>query len=174
MIFNPVEIRTLIHVATKQTGTPVHDEDLEQEVALHALEAFRRLTAVTHPRALLMKIVRDTVRDHWRRRRLSEELAGIEEKYISHVPAFESNLDHERRLELLRCALERLPVAKRKLLELFYISDHSIAEIAALQDRSISAVKMELARSRQSLARIFRQLADKKTQISRLSPTSPT
>ena len=79
MIFTPSEIRTLIHVATKRTGTPVRDEDLEQEVALHALEAFRRLNEVTHPRALLVKIVRDTVRDHWRRRRSSEELEGIDD-----------------------------------------------------------------------------------------------
>jgi RNA polymerase sigma-70 factor (ECF subfamily) len=172
MKINPAEIRTLIHIVTRRTGPPLHDEDLEQDVAVRALEAIHRLKQIAYPKALLMKIVRDTVRDHWRRRRSSEELAGIEERYISHVPAFESNLDHERRLELLRCALDRLPAAKRKLLELFYISDHSIAEIAVLQDRSISAVKMELVRSRQSLARIFRQLADKKLQISRVPRTS--
>ena len=162
MIFNPSEIRTLIHVATKRTGTPVHDEDLEQEVALRALEAFRRLNKVTHPRALLMKIVCDTVRDHWRRKRSSEELAGIDEKFIAHVPAFESNLDQQRRVELLRRALTRLPPAKRRLLELFYINDQSIPQIAALQDRSVSAVKMELARSRQSLSRIIHSMLNQR------------
>jgi RNA polymerase sigma factor (sigma-70 family) len=172
MIFNPSEIRTLIHAATKRTGTPVHDEDLEQDVALHALEAFRRLQKVTHPRALLMKIVYDSVRDYWRRKRPSEELAGIDERFIAHVPAFESNLDHERRLELLRRALTRLPPPKRRLLELFYINDHSIPEIAALEGRSISAVKMELARSRRSLARIVRRLADKKPRMTRIPRTS--
>ena len=167
MIFDPGEIRALIHLATKRTGTPVHDEDLEQEVALHALEAFRRLNNVTYPRALLMKIVEDAVRDHWRRRRTPEDLASIDERFVSQVPAFESNLDHQRRLELLRRALDRLPTAKRKMLELFYLSDHSILEIAALQGRSVSAVKMELARSRRSLARIFRLLGDKKPRKAR-------
>src|SRR5437016_4492047 len=119
MIFNPSDIRALIHVATKRTGTPVHDEDLEQDIALHALEAFQRLNVVTHPRALLMKIVEDAVRDHWRRKRSSEGLSGIEERFISHVPAFESNLDHQTRLALLRRALDRLPAAKRTLIELF-------------------------------------------------------
>ena len=56
MIFTPSDIRTLIHAATKHTGTPVHDEDLQQEVALRALEAFRRLNDVMHPRALLIKM----------------------------------------------------------------------------------------------------------------------
>jgi RNA polymerase sigma factor (sigma-70 family) len=162
MIFNPSDIRTLIHVATKRTGTPVHDEDLEQEVALRALEAFQRLNKVTHPRALLMKIVRDTVRDHWRRKRSLEELAGIDERFIAHVPAFESNLDQKRRVELLRRALTHLPAAKRRLLELFYINDHSIPQIAALQDRSVSAVKMELARSRRSLFRIIHSMLNQR------------
>jgi RNA polymerase sigma factor (sigma-70 family) len=162
MIFTPSEIRTLIHVATKCTGTPVHDEDLEQEVALHALEAFRRLNAVTHPRALLMKIVRDTVRDHWRRRRCSEELENIDERFISHLPAFESSLDHQRRVELLRRALDQLPPAKRTLLDLFYLKGDSIPEIAALQNRSISAVKMELARSRRSLSRIVHSMLNRR------------
>jgi len=162
MIFSPSEIRTLIHVATKRTGTPIHDEDLEQEVALHAVEAFRRLNAVTHPRALLMKIVRDTVRDHWRRRRSSEELEQVDEKFIAHIPAFESSLDQQRRVELLRRALDRLPAAKRTLLDLFYLNGHSIPEIAASQNRSISAVKMELARSRQSLSRILHSMLNRR------------
>jgi RNA polymerase sigma factor (sigma-70 family) len=161
MIFSPSEIRTLIHVATKKTGTPVHDEDLEQDVALHALEAFQRLPDVTHPRGLLAKIVRDTVRDYWRRRRSADDMSNVEERFISDAPAFESNLDHQRRLEILRCALDRLPPTKRFLLELFYIRDQSIPEIAAQQGRSISAIKMELARSRQSLARIYFAIANK-------------
>ena len=174
IFFGPSEIRTLIHVATKRTGTPLHDEDLEQEVALHALEAFQRLDEVTHPRALLMKIVHDAVRDHWRRRRSSEDLADIDERFISHMPAFESDLDHRRRVELLRRALGRLPAGKRTLLKLFYVHDHSIPEIATLQGRSISAVKMELVRSRRSLYRIVRFLADKKPRKPRTtrSPVS--
>jgi RNA polymerase sigma-70 factor (ECF subfamily) len=172
MIFDPAEIRRLIHVTTKRTGTPVHDEDLEQDIALQALEAFRRLDEITHPRALLMKIVQDTVRDYWRRRRSSEDLSNIDERFISHMPAFESTMDQERRLELLRRALHRLPESKRTLLELFYINERSIAEIAALQGRSISAVKMELARSRRLLAEIVRRLADKKPRITRISRTS--
>jgi len=162
MIFTPAEIRTLIHVATKRTGTPVHDEDLEQDVALHALEAFRRLDAVTHPRGLLRKIVLDAVRDRWRRQRSSEPLEDIDERFIAQPPAFESRLDHERKLQLLRHALDRLPAAKRTLLDLFYIQDRTIPEIATLQGRSVSAVKMELARSRRSLSRIFFLLLNRK------------
>jgi RNA polymerase sigma-70 factor (ECF subfamily) len=164
MNLNPVEIRTLIHLATRRTGSPLHDEDLEQDVALHALEALQRLEHVTHPRALLMKIVRDRVRDYWRRRRPLENVDAIDERFVAHRPEFETDLDCRRRLELLRRALDRLSESKRLVLDLFYLRDHSIQEIAEIQNRSISAVKMDLARSRRSLAQIVRSLANKKSR----------
>lgn len=164
MNFDPAEIRAMVHIVTKRTGTPLHDEDLEQEVALHAVEAFRRIEEVRHPRALLMKIVHDTVRDHWRRRRcLTEKIDYIDERLVSRRPTFETDLDGQRRLELLNRAVNLLPPSKRKLIDLFYGSDYSIPDIAQLQGRSISAVKMELLRSRHSLARIIRSLAKKKS-----------
>src|SRR5207247_3994263 len=115
---------------TKYTGSPVHDEDLEQDVALHALEAVQRLRHVTHPRALLMKIVRDTVRDHWRRRRTSEDLDTIDERFMAHMPEIESDLDRCKRTELLRSALDCLSQPRRAVLDLFYVEDHSIPRIA--------------------------------------------
>ncbi|MBI4475495.1 MAG: sigma-70 family RNA polymerase sigma factor [Acidobacteria bacterium] len=164
MNLNPSDIRTLVHAVTKRTGVPVHDEDLEQQAALNALEAFHRLNHVRHPHALLMKIVQDTVRDHWRRRRPStEDLSEIDERRISHAPSFEIDLDSHRRLDLLRRALARLPAPTRLLLDLFYTHDHSIAQIAHSQGRTTSAVKMELVRARQTLARIIRSLATKKS-----------
>ena len=164
MNLNPVEIRALIHVITKCTGSPLHDEDLEQDVALQALEAVRRLEHVTHPRALLMKIVRDRVRDYWRRRRPLENVDSIDERFVAHMPEFETDLDCRRRLELLRRALDRLSESKRLVLDLFYLRDYSIQQIAEIQNRSISAVKMDLVRSRRSLAQIVRFLANKKSR----------
>ena len=163
MNLNPIEIRNLVHMATKRTGTPLHDEDLEQDVALHALEAFQRLPEVTHPRALLMKIVHDAVRDHWRRRRLSEDIESVDSRFIAQIPEFEFDLDARRQLELLRRAMDRLAQSKRAVLELFYLHEHSIQEIAGIQQRSISAVKMDLTRSRRSLARIVQILATKRS-----------
>jgi len=164
MKINPSDIRAMVRIATKRTGTPVHDEDLEQEIALRAVEAFRRIDQVTHPRALLMKIVHDTVREHWRRRRSSEGLDSIDERIISEAPAFEHDLDLGRRIELLRRALGQLPDSKRILLELFYTHDYSTSQIADIQGKSVSAVKMQLLRSRQSLARVVRSLANKKSR----------
>jgi RNA polymerase sigma factor (sigma-70 family) len=165
MFLNPAEIRLLIRAVTKRTGLPLHDEDLEQEAALNAIEAFRRLERIDHPRALLRKIVYDTVRDHWRRRPPSAEaLSSVDERLLSHMPEFESHLDSLRRIERLRLALKELPAHTRSLLDLYYTRDLSIAEIADLQHRSPSAIKMELVRARQTLARMIRSLSTKKSR----------
>jgi RNA polymerase sigma factor (sigma-70 family) len=164
MKINPAEIRAMVRIATSRTGSPVHDEDLEQQVALHALEASRRLHHIAHPRALLMKIVHDTVREYWRRRRTCEDIDSVEERFLSELPSFELKLDTERRAELLHRALQSLPKAKRILLELFYLQEKSIADIARLQGKSRSAVKMELLRSRQILRPLVRSLAQKKSR----------
>src|SRR5215831_5726522 len=123
MQIDPADIRTFIHIVTRKTGTPVHDEDLEQDVALRAIEAFKRIDAVTHPKALLMKIVHDTVQDHWRRRRSSDPLTNIDETFAAHVPELESEVDHRRRIELVRRAVDQLPASKRLVIEMFYIQD---------------------------------------------------
>src|SRR5215470_13039659 len=93
MKINPADIRSLIHFVTRRTGPPLHDEDLEQDVAVRALEAVHRLKQIAYPKALLMKIVRDTVRDHWRRRRTLEGLSEIDERFLAHMPQFESEVD---------------------------------------------------------------------------------
>ena len=167
MNFSLADIRTMLRVATRRTGLPVRDEDLEQEIALHALCAFRRLGHVSHPRALLMKIVRDKVHDYWRRRHSFEHLDSVNESLATRSPELEVTIDIRRRLDLLDCALTRMPPHKRILLDLFYEHEISIPEIARLQNKSVSAVKMELRRTRQALARIVRRLATKKSQKSR-------
>jgi RNA polymerase sigma factor (sigma-70 family) len=164
MKINPADIRTLIHIVTRKTGPPLHDEDLEQDIALRALEAIHRLKQIAYPKALLMKIVRDTVHDHWRRRRPSEGLNSIDERFLAHMPQLESEVDRRRLVELVRRSIEQLPASKRLLIELFYHQDCSVADIAKLQARSLSAVKMDLARCRRMLAEIVRSGANKKSR----------
>ena len=164
MNIDPSEIRFLIRVATQRTGAPVHDEDLEQDAMLKAVEAVRKQREIRHPRAFLMKIVRDAVRDHWRRRRSVEDLASLDELRFAQLPRFEDALDRDRQQAVLRRALLFLEDDKRVILELFYAKDCSLAEIAQLQNKSLSAVKMQLKRARQSLARIVRTLSIKKSR----------
>ena len=163
MKIDPSEIRFMVRIATQRTGAVVHDEDLEQEAMLKAVEAFRRQAHVRHPRAFLMKIVSDAVRDHWRRRRPAEDLQSDSLRFAE-LPRFEDELDRRRKTDLLRKALGAMEEDKRVMLELFYYGDLSLAEIARVQNKSLSAVKMQLVRARRRLAVIVRTLSKKKSR----------
>jgi RNA polymerase sigma factor (sigma-70 family) len=155
MQFDPSVIRTIVRCETQRTGAPLHDEDLEQDAALKACEAFQRQFDVRHPRAFLHKVVVDAIRDHWRRRRPFRHLEGLNETLLAMPPRLDERLDQQRRIDLIRQALRQLDTAKRSTLELFYLEELSVADIALKQKRSVSAVKMELVRARRLLGRIL-------------------
>jgi RNA polymerase sigma-70 factor (ECF subfamily) len=159
------EIRLLIRLVTQRTGSPVHDDDLTQEVTLKVVEACRKQGEIRHPRAFLMKIVRDAVHDYWRRRRVVFDISTIDESRFAELPNFESELDRRRQTDLLRRALLQVEASKRSTLELFYSNDCSIAEISRIRGKSESAIKTELMRTRRALAEIVRDLAKKKSPI---------
>jgi RNA polymerase sigma-70 factor (ECF subfamily) len=159
------EIRMLIRLVTQRTGPPVHDDDLTQEVTLKVVEACRKQIEIRHPRAFLMKIVRDAVHDYWRRRRVVFDISTIDESRFAQLPNFESELDRRRQTDLLRRALLQMESSKRSTLELFYSNDCSIAEISRIRGKSESAIKTELMRTRRALAEIVRDLAKKKSPL---------
>jgi RNA polymerase sigma factor (sigma-70 family) len=160
MVIDLFEVRAIVRSETKRTGVPLHDEDLEQDATLKAVEAFRRECQVRYPRAFLRKIVGDAVRDHWRRRRVGEDLDTVDEARVSVLPRFEEEMDGRRRVDLLRRGLAELDAARRATLEAFYVEECSVVEIAERQGKSVSAVKMELLRSRRLLAKIVRGLEE--------------
>ena len=160
MVIDLFEVRAIVRSETKRTGVPLRDEDLEQDATLKAVEAFGRECEVRYPRAFLRKIVGDAVRDHWRRRRVVEDLDGVDETRVSVSPRFEEEMDRRRRVELLRRGLAELDAVKRGTMEAFYVEECSVVEIAERQGKSVSAVKMELLRARRQLAEIVRGLEE--------------
>jgi RNA polymerase sigma-70 factor (ECF subfamily) len=165
MNINASEIRMLIRLVTQRTGSPVHDDDLTQEVTLKVVEACRKQEEIRHPRAFLMKVVRNAVHDYWRRRRIVFDISTIDESRFAELPNFESELDRRRQTDLLRRALQQMESSKRSTLELFYSNDCSIAEISRIRGKSESAIKTELMRTRRALAEIVRDLAKKKSPL---------
>lgn len=148
-VLTPDFARSVVRFTTLHTGSAVFDDDLVQEALLRGLKAFRRTVHVEHPRAFFMKIVRDTVRDHWRRRRvLLLSLGSVPEGELGHVVDIEAKLDRDDKLRQIRTAMSSLASEQRVLMELFYFEEFSIPQLTVLLGKSRSALKMALLRSR--------------------------
>src|SRR5438128_11752179 len=102
MTVDPIQVRQFIRFATLRTGNAIFDDDLTQEACMRALDAFRRTRDVAHPRAFLMKIVCDTVRDHWRRRRPADRIDSVDERFLCFTPDLDTVIDRDRQSDLLR------------------------------------------------------------------------
>lgn len=135
------------------------DPDLEQEAYVRTLEAFRKTTRVSHPDALMWKVVRNTVADHWRlrRRNRTDTVAELADDMVAERPVPEESLDRKRRVEALHAAILRLGCDIRGPVYLYYVEGYAIATIARLYEKSPSAIKMALHRGRRRLERMCRQ-----------------
>ncbi len=137
---------------------PSHVDDLAQEVFLAAhlqLEHFRAessfstwLLGVAKNKA--MTFVRNELRRHAQREQYCE--AEIAAQSLSRL--YESNVSAERnqrRVAALQSCLQQLDDGPRLLIEQFYFSQQSSAEIAVGSNKNPSAIRMSLLRIRKKL-----------------------
>lgn len=147
------------------------DPDLEQEAFVRTLKAFRRKSEVAFPNALMWKIVRNTVADHWRRelRARTEQIDQVPERRLALEPDVDGRIDRERELERLHDALFSLGYDARGPMYLFYVEGYSMPKIARLSDKTVAAVKTAIWRGRQRLAETLQvaMSADQSTKKSR-------
>jgi RNA polymerase sigma factor (sigma-70 family) len=131
------------------------DADLEQEAALRTLTAFGRHPNIERPEALMWKVVRDAVVDHWRRRGRdpTETVEVLPEHRVAERPDLEAAIDRKRRLARVHQAIPTLGCDIRGPVYLFYVEGYTIPTIARVYDKTPSAIKMALCRGRRQLVR---------------------
>ncbi len=152
-VLTPDFARSAVRFATLRTGSVVFDEDLVQDALLRGLKAFRRTAHVKYPRAFFTKIVLDTVRDHWRRRRVVISLDSLSTDEPGEIPDLEEKIDRDKRLRRVFEALKALSPHNRALIELFYLEELPLARLSVILGKSHSALKMALLRSRNEIKR---------------------
>lgn len=135
-------------------GAP--DPDLEQEAFIRTLRAFRREPAIEFPEALMWKVVRNTVADHWRQalRNRVEDIDTVAEHHFARQPDVDERIDRERNASRVRDALYALGCDTRGPMYLFYVEGYPIRKIAELYGKSVPAIKMALCRGRRQVTRI--------------------
>ena len=132
-------------------GDKAEADDIAQETFVKAYLAIDRYRDSGQFRAWLFKIAHNTFLSNVSGQRGHDPL-----ERVSAVPANErsdSGFEHQE----LYMALSALPPKERSAITLFYLSGHSIKEIAAITDTSEDAVKKQLSRGREKLKDIIRR-----------------
>lgn len=129
-------------------------EDAAQEAFLEAYDILPRIQGLETFPGLLRKIVHkhcDRLTRRGRRYRFMSTGVAIESTAVDSNPDPEEQMEEQEMKQLIREAMENLSKEERKIVSLFYISDHSQNEIAAFLDISVHTVKNRLRSARKRL-----------------------
>ena len=142
-------IRPRLHrFCARMLGSAIDGEDVAQEAALKALEAFPRQTGIRNLEAWLFRIARNTALDFLRRRN-RERTIPVEDD-ADFVDPF---MDTERGLQAEASLRQfmRLPPSQRASVILVDVIGYSLEEVADILETTVPAVKATLHRGRERL-----------------------
>ncbi|MSQ30521.1 MAG: sigma-70 family RNA polymerase sigma factor [Dehalococcoidia bacterium] len=149
--FQPEIVRYLAH----RVGDPDAAEDLAQQVFLKAWQAIPRYEARGVPfRAWLYRMAHNQMVDHFRTRRPTTDLEGVE---IPEESEAESSLLTAEMSEALTNALGRLSEDHRQVLTLRFLMEKSAREIAVIMGRKEVTVRGLQMRALQALRRAIEE-----------------
>lgn len=142
-------IRPRLHrFCARMVGSAIDGEDIAQEVAVRALEAFAQQPGIRNLEAWLFRIARNAALDFLRRR--NREYSSRIDGEIEFVDPF---MDTERGLQAAASLRQfmRLPPFHRASVILMDVVGYSLAEVADILETTVAAVKAALHRGRERL-----------------------
>ena len=140
-------------------------EDIVQEAFLRPLRSFDSFVPGRDPRAWILAIVRNCCRTWMKRNPLHAATVPLEEDSPAVVGTWsdpEAELIKNANSQLVRKALEELPLEYREILILRELEDLSYKEIAQIIEKPLGTVMSRLSRARRELyALLARGTAEK-------------
>jgi RNA polymerase sigma-70 factor, ECF subfamily len=129
---------------SRRAGSRAVAEDITSEVFQLALQHLPRFEWRGVPfAAWLFRMAANALTDYWRRQ-------GREEQVPPDLPDKGEHQELERRVSLFQL-VDRLPDLQRRVIELRFVEDKSIRDVAAALDRSEGAVKQLQLRAIENL-----------------------
>jgi RNA polymerase sigma factor (sigma-70 family) len=132
--------------------------DMVQEAYLRAFKFFSGVRGETG-RAWLLRIVRNVCYDHLKKRKVHSSDAELENIPDDSSP--ENELQVKSEVQAVRSALASLPEDFRTVLVLREMEELSYREISEITQVPIGTVMSRLARGRQQLAEVLKQMREK-------------
>jgi RNA polymerase sigma-70 factor (ECF subfamily) len=134
-------------------------EDLVQETYLKALRGFASFRPGTNFRAWLFQILKNTFLNSCSDAKRANAVPLDSEEMLAHLPTVSNNAEsmllNRSRSELLRHAIEQLPVAFREVILLRDVEDASYREISQMLSIPIGTVMSRLARARKAVRELL-------------------
>ena len=134
---------------SRRAGSRTVAEDITSEVFHQALANLSRFEWRGVPfAAWLYRMASNALADHWRRQGREAQAPPPD------VPDEREHQDLERRVTLFQL-VERLPELQRRVIEMRFVEDRSIRDVAAALGRSEGAVKQLQLRAFENLRKEF-------------------
>jgi len=140
------------------TGNRAASEDLVQEVFMRVLKYRAGYMGDSRFNVWLFQIARNAHIDHLRKRKATVPLDEQFAETPSREPRPEAAYEAGQEADLVRRALDSLPVQKREILVLFRYQNLKLREIAELTGVQVGTVKAQVHRALKDLSRIYLEL----------------
>ena len=142
---------TLFRVANSLLRDPAEAEDVVQDTFLRVLQHQKSLPAIRDLRPWLIRIAWNLALDRRRRARPEQADDALLQTLIAPSTPADQALHEAQQMRLTLAAIDRLPAPERQALLLSALQELETAEIAAIMNKSESAIRALLHRARTRL-----------------------
>ena len=146
-------------IALKIVNNRPEAEEVAQDAFIKAFNYLKNFNRQARFSTWLYRIVFNTAISYKRKNRLITESIGM--KQIENPERADSGMERDDKQVFIGQAMKRLNDADQLAIQLFYIKEFSLEEVADLMGQNVNTIKVRIHRARQRLADELRTLLKK-------------
>lgn len=137
-------------IAMKIVNNRGEAEEVAQDAFIKAFNYLKNFNRQARFSTWLYRIVFNTAISYKRKNRIVTE--GIENKHLVNPERADSGIERNDKQVFIGQALKRLNEADQLAIQLFYIKEFSLEEVADMMGQNVNTIKVRIHRARQRLA----------------------
>lgn len=137
-------------IALKIVNEKAEAEEVAQDAFIKAFNYLKNFNRQARFSTWLYRIVFNTAISYKRKNRLITE--GIENRQVENPDRADAGMERDDKQVFVAQALKRLNEADQLAIQLFYIKEFSLEEVADMTSQNVNTVKVRIHRARQRLA----------------------
>ncbi len=137
-------------IALKIVENKPEAEEVAQDGFIKAFQHLKKFNREAKFSTWLYRIVFNTAISY--KRKTKQPLQSIENSILEYTERADHDLEKDDKQVFIAQAMEKLSEADRLAVQLYYIKEYSLDEIAELSGQNINTLKVRLHRARQRLA----------------------